>query len=149
MNLLNYVMVRQERDAGNKFTTSKVTHTQDFYRSAVLSWVVSPTSKSEDKEQVCSWVEDHTDAVENAASLFIFILNHCPSRIAESTALLTQNILWATYEKELGGITLLEIHLLILWWDQVIFGIRLSPCSVEWPQYPWKVCSFTYFQSVY
>jgi len=38
MNLLNYVIVRkEERDAGNKFSMSDVTHTQDFYTSAVLS----------------------------------------------------------------------------------------------------------------
>lgn len=148
MNLLNYVMVRQEeRDAGNKFSTSKVTHMQDFYTAAVLSWVISSASKSEDKEQVCSWMGDHTDAVENAASLFMLILNHCPSRIAESTALLTQNVLWATSERELGGITHLEIHVLIIWREQVIFGVRLSPCSVEWfmsPQHPRKVYSFLY-----
>lgn len=130
MNLLNHVMVRQkERDAGNKFSMSEVTHTQDFYMSAVLSWVISSTSKSEDKEQACSRMGDHTDAVGNAASLFMLILNHCLSRITERTALLTQNVFWATYERELGRITHLQIHVLIIW-------------SLEWlmsPQHPWKI----------
>ena len=147
MNLLNYVMVRQkERDAGNKFSTSKVTHKQDFYMSAVISWVTSSTSKSEDKEQARSRMWDHTDAVENAASLFMLILNHCSSRIAESTALLTQNVLWATYERQLGGITHVHIHVLVIWREQLIFGVRLSPYSLEWftsPQHPWKVLFLT------
>lgn len=143
MNLLSYVMVRQEdRDPGNKFSMSRVIKTQDFYVSAVLSWVISSTSKSEDKQQARSWMGDPTDAVENAASLFVLILNHCPSGITDTTASLTQNVLWATYERELGGITHLKVQVLTPWREQVILGVRLSPCSLEWfmsSQHHWKV----------
>jgi len=70
-------------------------------------------SKSEVKEQARCWMGHHTDAAENAASLFTVLLNHGPSRTAESTALLTQNVLWAASARELGGITGLQIHVLV------------------------------------
>lgn len=87
-------MVRQkDRDASSKLSTTKVIHMWNSYIPAVLSWVISLTSRSEDKEQAHSWVGDHRDAVENVVSLLILIPNPHPSGIAKSTALLTQNVL--------------------------------------------------------
>lgn len=131
MNWLNYIMVRQKgRDASSKFLTTKVIHMWNSYMPAVLSWVISLTSKSEDKEQAHSWVGDHRDAVEHVVSLLTLTPNPSPSGTAKSTALLTQNVLW-----ELGGITHLQIYTLIIWREQVVFDVRLSPCSQEWSIY--------------
>lgn len=98
------------QSTSSKFSTTKVTHTWNSYMLAVLSWVISLIWKSEDKEQAHSWVGDHRDAVEKVVSLLMLIPNPHPSGTAESTALLTQNVLW-----ELGGGTHLQIHILIIW----------------------------------
>lgn len=79
MNWLNYVMVRQKnRDASSEFSTTKVTHTWNSYRPAVLPWVISLTSKSEDREQAHSLVGDHRDAVENAVPCWCWYLIPTP-----------------------------------------------------------------------
>lgn len=140
--------------SGNKFSRSKVTQTQDFYVSAVLSQVISSTSKSEDKEQARSWMGDPTDAVENAASLFMLILNHCPSGITDSTALLTQNLLRATYERQLGEIIHLQVHVLTIWGEQVTLGVKtftllIRKIYVTSASLEGFIPSFTHLQSMY
>lgn len=120
------------------------------YMLAVLSWVISLIWKSEDKEQAHSWVGDHRDAVEKVVSLLMLIPNPHPSGTAESTALLTQNVLW-----ELGGGTHLQIHILIIWrsiWSSIwcqTFTTLTRMIYVTLELLEGFTPSFTHFLSVY
>lgn len=84
-------MARQkERDAGNKFSTSEITLTQDFFTYQQFYHVLFLQPQWTKDKCPGRW---ETTYVENAASLFILVLYHHTSRNAASTALLTQNVL--------------------------------------------------------
>lgn len=88
MSLLSYVMVRQkERDTGNKFSASEITHMGFLHVSSSIVLFLLNLRGQRTGTKLDG--RPHS-VVEIAASLFMLVLYHCPYRTTGSTALLTQ-----------------------------------------------------------